>query len=52
MWRGTAPRSRRRSSGADDVWTYLPAPPPKDRAEYDALLDSMVQNDRHLPATR
>jgi RimJ/RimL family protein N-acetyltransferase len=29
--------------GADDVWTYLPAPPPKDRAEYDALLDSMMQ---------
>jgi RimJ/RimL family protein N-acetyltransferase len=28
---------------ADDVWTYLPAPPPKDRAEYDALLDSMVK---------
>jgi RimJ/RimL family protein N-acetyltransferase len=29
--------------GTDDVWTYLPAPPPKDRAEYDALLDSMVK---------
>jgi RimJ/RimL family protein N-acetyltransferase len=29
--------------GADDVWAYLPAPPPKDRAEYDALLDSMVK---------
>ena len=30
--------------GADGVWAYLPAFPPKDRAEYDALLDSMVKN--------
>jgi RimJ/RimL family protein N-acetyltransferase len=29
--------------GADDVWAYLPAPPPKDRVEYDALLDSMAK---------
>jgi len=29
--------------GADDVWTWLPAPPPKDRAEYDALLGEMVR---------
>src|SRR6266498_2057921 len=29
--------------GADDVWAYLPALPPKDRAEYAALLDSMVK---------
>jgi RimJ/RimL family protein N-acetyltransferase len=29
---------------ARNVWTYLPAHPPKDRAEYDALLDSMVKN--------
>ena len=26
------------------MWAYLPAFPPKERAEYDALLDSMVQN--------
>jgi RimJ/RimL family protein N-acetyltransferase len=31
-------------AGANAVWDYLPAPPPKDRAEYEALLDSMVQN--------
>ena len=31
-------------AGADDVWAYLPASPPKDRAEYEALLDSMVKN--------
>ena len=30
-------------AGADRVWDYLPATPPKDRAEYEALLDSMVQ---------
>jgi RimJ/RimL family protein N-acetyltransferase len=30
--------------GADDVWDYLPAPPPTDRAEYDSLLKSMVEN--------
>jgi RimJ/RimL family protein N-acetyltransferase len=30
-------------AGTDSVWAYLPAYPPKDRAEYDALLDSMVQ---------
>lgn len=30
--------------GADQVWDYLPAYPPKDRAEYDALLKSMVEN--------
>jgi len=30
--------------GADSVWAYLPAPPPKDRAEYEALLDGMVRN--------
>jgi RimJ/RimL family protein N-acetyltransferase len=28
--------------GADSVWTWLPAYPPKDRAEYKVLLDSMV----------
>src|SRR4051812_37499269 len=31
-------------AGADNVWTYLPAHPPKGRVEYDALLDSMVKN--------
>ena len=30
--------------GAHDVWTYLPAAEPKDRAEYEALLDTMVKN--------
>jgi RimJ/RimL family protein N-acetyltransferase len=30
-------------AGADSVWTYLPADPPKDRAEYAALLDSMLK---------
>jgi RimJ/RimL family protein N-acetyltransferase len=29
-------------AGADDVWAYLPAYPPKDRAEYEALLADMV----------
>ena len=31
-------------AGANAVWDYLPAPPPKDRAEYEALLGTMVQN--------
>jgi len=31
-------------AGADSVWTYLPVHPPKDRAEYEALLDTMVKN--------
>ena len=31
-------------AGAGSVWTYLPAYAPKDRAEYEALLDSMVKN--------
>ena len=31
-------------AGADDVWAYLPAFPPKERAEYEALLDTMVKN--------
>ena len=35
--------------GADNVWDYLPAPPPKDRAEYDALLKSMVENNTICP---
>ena len=30
-------------AGANEVWDYLPAPPPRSRAEYDALLDSMVK---------
>ena len=30
--------------GAHDVWTYLPVDEPKDRAEYETLLDSMVKN--------
>src|SRR5262245_58832036 len=29
---------------ADSVWAYLPAPQPKTRVEYEALLASMVQN--------
>jgi RimJ/RimL family protein N-acetyltransferase len=29
---------------ADSVWAYLPAFPPKEAAEYEALLASMVQN--------
>jgi RimJ/RimL family protein N-acetyltransferase len=36
-------------AGADSVWDYLPAFPPKDRAEYDALLDSMVKNTTICP---
>src|SRR5689334_17874158 len=35
--------------GADNVWDYLPAPPPEDRAEYDALLKSMVENTTICP---
>jgi RimJ/RimL family protein N-acetyltransferase len=35
--------------GADSVWDYLPAPPPRDRAEYDALLKSMVENTTICP---
>ena len=35
--------------GADSVWTYLPAFPPKDRAEYEALLDTMVKNKEVCP---
>ena len=31
-------------AGADSVWTWLPATPPKDRAEYEALLETMVKN--------
>ena len=31
------------------MWAYLPATPPKDRAEYEALLASMVEAHRHLP---
>jgi RimJ/RimL family protein N-acetyltransferase len=30
-------------AGADSVWDWLPAPPPKDRGEYEALLASMVE---------
>ena len=30
--------------GAANVWTWLPAPQPQDRAEYEALLDTMVKN--------
>lgn len=37
------------NAGADRVWDYLPAPPPKDRAEYDALLTSMVENTTICP---
>ena len=36
-------------SGADAVWDYLPAFPPKDRVEYEALLDSMVKNTTICP---
>lgn len=35
--------------GADSVWDYLPAQGPKDRAEYDALLKSMVENTTICP---
>jgi RimJ/RimL family protein N-acetyltransferase len=35
--------------GGHDVWTYLPAPEPKDRAEYEALLDSMVRRTEIVP---
>ncbi|MGB9365534.1 MAG: GNAT family protein [Xanthobacteraceae bacterium] len=31
-------------AGAESVWTYLPVHPPKDRAEYEALLDTMAKN--------
>ena len=30
--------------GAASVWSYLPTPPPQDRAEYETLLDTMVRN--------
>ena len=30
-------------AGADSVWTYLPLYPPRDRAEYEALLADMVK---------
>jgi RimJ/RimL family protein N-acetyltransferase len=30
-------------AGADSLWDYLPAVPPKNRAEYDALLDSLLK---------
>ena len=43
MLRGTAPDIVAAFKGADSVWAYLPAPPPKDRAEYEALLDAMVK---------
>jgi RimJ/RimL family protein N-acetyltransferase len=36
-------------AGADAVWDYLPAYPPKDRAEYDALLASMAGNTTICP---
>ena len=35
--------------GADTVWAYLPAAQPKDRATYDALLHTMVQNKEICP---
>jgi hypothetical protein len=31
-------------AGADSVWAWLPAYPPKQRGEYEALLATMVQN--------
>jgi RimJ/RimL family protein N-acetyltransferase len=36
-------------AGADSVWAYLPAPPPKNHAEYDALLKSMAENTTICP---
>jgi RimJ/RimL family protein N-acetyltransferase len=30
-------------AGADSLWDYLPAVPPKNRAEYDALLDALLK---------
>ena len=44
MSASTAPTCGPRCAGADSVWAYLPAFPPKERAEYEALLASMVQN--------
>ena len=38
-------------AGADSVWAYLPAFPPKERAEYEALLGTMVQNKDICPFT-
>jgi RimJ/RimL family protein N-acetyltransferase len=35
--------------GHDDVWTYLPPPPPRDKAEYLAVLQSMVENTAIVP---
>lgn len=35
--------------GADAVWDYLPAAPPKSRAEYEALLKSMAENTTICP---
>lgn len=35
--------------GAHDVWTYLPVPEPKDRAEYDRLLDAMMKREGIVP---
>jgi RimJ/RimL family protein N-acetyltransferase len=33
----------------DQVWDYLPLPPPKDEAEYGAVLASMVANETIVP---
>src|ERR1044071_370070 len=38
-------------AGADSVWAYLPVAQPKTRAEYDALLASMMQNKDICPFT-
>jgi RimJ/RimL family protein N-acetyltransferase len=35
--------------GAHDVWAYLPTNEPKDRAEYDKLLDAMVKREGIVP---
>jgi RimJ/RimL family protein N-acetyltransferase len=35
--------------GADRVWDWLPATPPKERSEYEALLASMVENTTICP---
>jgi RimJ/RimL family protein N-acetyltransferase len=36
-------------AGAHDVWTYLPAEPPKDRAAYEKVLSHMVERTDIVP---
>ncbi|MGL4240269.1 MAG: GNAT family N-acetyltransferase [Beijerinckiaceae bacterium] len=44
-----ATRLWRFMAGQDEVWRYLPLPPPKDEAEYNAVLAAMVANESIVP---